>query len=110
MKCTHTWGGHACDEKNVGLLCYVPRGEQFPRVDFSCEKFMNYHYKHGGIIVLVSWEIDAGVDIGKWLDDQRELFQEKVSAGIRPVLEKEDIIAGAMKNYDELIEKAKLQG
>ena len=105
MECTHSWGGYACDRNTAGLLCYVPRGEQEPRVDLSCERFMYYHDHHGGIIVLVAWTLNGNSDIGAWLKKERDLFQQKVSNEVRPGPEKDEIVAGAMKNYDALIEK-----
>ena len=111
MKCIHSWGGYACGGNADGLLCYVPRGEETPRVDLSCERFMVYHEHHGGIIILVAWELEhnESKDIVTWLRDNRDQFKQQVGLGIRPVPERGEIIDGALKNYDNLIEKLESQ-
>ncbi len=107
-KCTHSWGGQACDRKPFGVLCYAHRdgeGGNTVCVEVSCGRFMNYHDHHGGIIVLVASELDVGDNaaLKAELIEQRARFEEEFSAKCCPSPEKAGVVADAMSKYDELV-------
>ncbi len=111
-ECIHTWGpGAGCDNKPIGLLCYAPRGEAIPRVDLSCERFANYHGHHGGIAVLLAWELKGTnyEQVKAELKENRDLFKEQIGrkfdGNTLPnfVSQRETIEEGVMKAYDALV-------
>ncbi|MBU0624722.1 hypothetical protein KKF05_00050 [Patescibacteria group bacterium] len=107
-KCTHAWGGHACDCRPVGLLCYAHRdgrGGDTVRVEVSCERFMNYHDHHGGIIVLIAWSMNTtdNAAMKAELVESRDLFERRFAEQCRPDPKKEQAINDAMAAYDRLL-------
>lgn len=117
VKCTHNWGTPVCDSNPVGILLYVPRGERIPRIDVSCEAYMNYHWHHGGIAV-----IDAIQLLGKTPEEYVNELKENREDFLRTFLnntfqgmleEPKDripIIQESMeKGYDSLVEKIEKQ-
>lgn len=112
MDCIHSWGpGGGCSNNPEGLICYVPRGERIPRVDLSCDRFIAYHYHHGGIAVIIAWKLQGETyeEVSQWLKERetRDLFKEQVMHSVRQNSsfsdnELEFVKEGVMKAYDIL--------
>ncbi len=81
-QCTHFLPPyHACDGLAKGIVCYVKRREDFPRLDLSCVTFLRHNEAMGEITVLLAWQLSSRTpeDLKRELAEKRDLFRTKFS-------------------------------